>query len=151
MISEDQLTKRQRAIYRFLRDEIRKKGRPPSLREIGHRFRIKSSGGAACHLKALERAGLIEREPGRARSIRLVKEPPHALPLLGRIGAGGLREAVECAETFDPQEIIGPGGRAVLAVEDDIFIGLDIAPGSYLVIDPTCGWRKVVAIVRLIE
>ncbi len=80
-----------------------------------------------------------------------MKEPPRALPLLGRIGAGGLREAIECAESFDPQEIIGPEGRALLAVDDDVFLGLDIARGSYLVIDPTCGWRKVVAIVRLIE
>ena len=53
------LTKRQREIYEFLRDKIVNRGYGPTVREIGVHFSIRSPNGVMCHLKALERKGLI--------------------------------------------------------------------------------------------
>ena len=57
-----QLTERQREIYDFIRDKIESRGYGPTVREIGEGFDIKSPNGVMCHLKALEKKGLIKRE-----------------------------------------------------------------------------------------
>ena len=55
----EQLTKRQKAVYEFIRDKIRNRGYGPTVREIGEHFDISSPNGVMCHLKALEKKGLI--------------------------------------------------------------------------------------------
>src|ERR1700728_1460044 len=67
-----QLTDRQREIYDFIRDRIEARGYGPTVREIGEGFNIKSPNGVMCHLKALEKKGLIKREEHSARAIQLV-------------------------------------------------------------------------------
>src|SRR3984957_18770890 len=67
-----QLTERQREIYDFIRDRIESRGYGPTVREIGEGFNIKSPNGVMCHLKALEKKGLIKREEHSARAIQLV-------------------------------------------------------------------------------
>src|SRR6266581_1821788 len=71
-----QLTDRQREIYEFIRSKIEGRGYGPTVREIGVAFDIKSPNGVMCHLKALEKKGLIKREPGAARAIQLVNRRP---------------------------------------------------------------------------
>ena len=72
----DTMTKRQRMVYEFIRDKIRNRGYGPTVREIGEQFGIASPNGVMCHLKALEKKGLITREPNMSRAIQL------AVPLL---------------------------------------------------------------------
>ena len=57
------LTSRQREVFEFIRDKITGRGYGPTVREIGDNFRIASPNGVMCHLKALEKKGLITREP----------------------------------------------------------------------------------------
>src|SRR5712691_4181675 len=78
-----QLTERQREIYDFIRDKIESRGFGPTVREIGDEFGIKSPNGVMCHLKALEKKGLIIREEHSARAIQLVDHHPMSagLPL----------------------------------------------------------------------
>src|SRR5215207_3155010 len=85
-----QLTERQREIYDFIRVKIESRGYGPTVREIGLAFDIKSPNGVMCHLKALEKKGLILREGFSARAIQLIdyKHPSAELPLLGRVAAG---------------------------------------------------------------
>src|SRR6202790_2403281 len=91
----DQLTDRQREVYEFVRDKIRNRGYGPTVREIGDNFHISSPNGVMCHLKALEKKGLINREPNMSRAIQLIADPDDekGLPLAGRIAAGVLHEA----------------------------------------------------------
>jgi SOS-response transcriptional repressor LexA len=56
------LTSRQREIYDFIRQKIEARGYGPTVREIGSAFEIRSPNGVMCHLKALEKKGLIKRE-----------------------------------------------------------------------------------------
>ena len=52
------LTKKQTAIYNFIRKHIEEKGFPPAIRDICTEFGISSPNGVMCHLKALEKKGL---------------------------------------------------------------------------------------------
>jgi SOS-response transcriptional repressor LexA len=66
------LTDRQRAVYDFIADYWRERGRSPTGREISQRFGFRSPNGAVNHLRALQRRGLIARDPDVSRGIRLV-------------------------------------------------------------------------------
>ncbi len=44
----------------------------PSVREIAAGIGVKSPNGVVCHLKALERKGLIRRRPGVTRGIEVI-------------------------------------------------------------------------------
>lgn len=97
------LTETQQAILALIADRIASEGMPPSQTEIAHAFGFSSVRAAQYHLEALERAGAIERIPGRARGIRLLAPPEGEgapagsratdgqvlrLPILGRVAAG---------------------------------------------------------------
>lgn len=69
------LTPRQREVLDF----IASKPVPPTVREIAARFGLNSPNGAMAHIRALERKGLLTREPGTMRNIRIVNDD---LPLL---------------------------------------------------------------------
>ena len=70
------LTPRQQQVLAFIRDFIAAKGYPPTIREIGSHFGIKSPNGVVCHLTALKRKGYIERGVSSARTITLLDKIP---------------------------------------------------------------------------
>jgi repressor LexA len=84
------LTERQQGILEFIRTTVVSRGIPPSMREIGAKFGIRSTNGVEGHLRALERGGLISRERGKSRGISLPAGGRTAavIPLLGRVAAG---------------------------------------------------------------
>ena len=95
------LTDTQRAIHTFLAERIEADGFAPSQTEIARAFGFKGVRAAQYHLEALEAAGVIERSPGRARSLRLLQWPDRPqqlqlaanddalqLPVLGQVAAG---------------------------------------------------------------
>ena len=114
----DQLTDRQKEVYEFIRDKIRNRGYGPTVREIGDHFDISSPNGVMCHLKALEKKGLITREPNMSRAIQLAAEPieEKGLPLAGRIAAGVLHEAIEQDERVDFEAMFSQKNLFVLEV-----------------------------------
>jgi repressor LexA len=137
MADLQQLTARQREVYEFIRDKIRNRGYGPTVREIGVQFNISSPNGVMCHLKALEKKGLITREPNMSRAIMLATEGPErssGLPLAGQIAAGVLHEAVAQDERVDFGEMFDSDDVFVLKVRGDSMIEDQIADGDYVVI-----------------
>lgn len=134
----EHLTERQQAVYAFIRDKIRGRGYGPTVREIGEHFEIRSPNGVMCHLKALEKKGLILREPNMSRAIQLATESAddRGLPLAGRIAAGVLHEAVEQLERVDFTEMFDNLNKDlfVLKVNGDSMIEDQIADGDFVVI-----------------
>jgi repressor LexA len=135
----ESLTERQRKIYEFLRDKIRNRGYGPTVREIGEEFGIVSPNGVMCHLRALEKKGLITREPNMSRAIQLAAEPidDRSLPLAGQVAAGVLHEAIEQEERVDFDHMIrskNPKSLFVLKVKGDSMIDAQIADGDYVVV-----------------
>ncbi len=70
------LTDRQAAVLGFINEYRATKGYPPTLREIGSRFGIRSTNGVNDHLRALERKGAISREDMKSRGIKVLTRPP---------------------------------------------------------------------------
>lgn len=136
MPAVDPLTKKQRDVYEFIRDKIQNRGYGPTVREIGEQFNISSPNGVMCHLKALERKGLITREPNMSRAIQLNADAltPKGLPLSGRIAAGVLHEAIEQEERIDFASMFAKKNLFVLEVSGDSMIEAQIADGDYVVI-----------------
>lgn len=66
----DALTSRQREILDFISSSIVERGFPPTLREIGEHFQIRSTNGVNDHLKALEKKGHLRREDLKSRAMR---------------------------------------------------------------------------------
>jgi repressor LexA len=66
------LTERQQQILDFITGSINERGFPPTLREIGEHFGIKSTNGVNDHLKALEKKGHLRREDLKSRAMRPV-------------------------------------------------------------------------------
>lgn len=133
----DSLTPRQREVYEFIREKIRSRGYGPTVREIGTQFNIASPNGVMCHLKALEKKGLINREANMSRAIQLATESvsaPTGLPLRGQIAAGHLHEAVEQDEYVDFAEFFDGDDLFVLKVRGDSMIEDQIADGDFVVI-----------------
>ena len=149
------LTERQQAVYEFIRDKIRNRGYGPTVREIGYEFDISSPNGVVCHLKALEKKGLIKREQNLSRAIQLVAEPifERGLPLAGQIAAGVLHEAVEQDERVDFGEMFDPRNKNlfVLQVKGDSMVEDQIADGDYVVIQKQRTARKGQIVVAMTD
>ncbi len=130
------LTARQREIYEFLKDKILNRGYGPTVREIGSHFGIRSPNGVMCHLKALERKGLITREAHMSRAIQLC-EPLQArmsLPLAGLIAAGSPLLADEQNERVDFRTLFDSEDQFCLRVKGDSMIEDQIADGDYVIV-----------------
>jgi repressor LexA len=138
MADLDALTPRQKEIYNFIRSKIQGRGYGPTVREIGLHFQIKSPNGVMCHLKALQKKGLIHREPNMSRAIQLLDDPVSAhqmgLKLVGRIAAGHPIEAVEQHEELTFSDWTEPGDKFALRVTGDSMIEEHIADGDFVII-----------------
>jgi repressor LexA len=130
------LTSRQREVFDFIHDKITNRGYGPTVREIGDYFRISSPNGVMCHLKALEKKGLITREPNMSRAIQLTDayKEERGMPLVGQIAAGNLSEAIEQAERFAFEDWF-PQRKTqfALRVKGDSMIDAQIADGDIVI------------------
>ncbi|MEN0109282.1 MAG: transcriptional repressor LexA [Planctomycetota bacterium] len=134
--SLDSLTPRQREVLDFIRAKIEGRGYGPTVREIGEEFQIASPNGVMCHLKALEKKGLITREPNRSRAIQLAPEatPDTGLPLVGSIAAGTLTEAIEEAERFHFEDWFpAKKSQFALRVKGDSMIEAGVNDGDLVI------------------
>lgn len=136
MADFSQLTERQREVYEFIRSKIEMRGYGPTVREIGLGFEIKSPNGVMCHLKALEKKGLIIREGHSARAIQLVdhRPPSRGLPYLGAVAAGAPIAVIEQGDRFQFDEVLGGPNRYVLKVRGNSMIENHIEDGDFVVI-----------------
>ncbi|KAA6452009.1 transcriptional repressor LexA [Bacillus swezeyi] len=105
------LSKRQLDILRFIKEEVKRKGYPPSVREIGEAVGLASSSTVHGHLARLETKGLIRRDPTKPRAIEILdtEEEIHIpknqvvnVPVIGKVTAGMPITAVENIEEYFP-------------------------------------------------
>jgi repressor LexA len=136
----NQLTDRQQNVYEMIRGLIVKRGYGPTVREIGEHFGIKSPNGVMCHLRALERKGLITRSPNKSRAIELTdgaSRNAHAMPISGIVGAGFTMLDLDQNERIDLGDVLFKEDRYVLRVSGDSLIDAHITDGDYVVIQKT--------------
>ena len=140
---EKPATERQRRILDAIRAFTAEHGYPPSVREIGERVGLSSSSTIHAHLKALERRGLISRDPTKPRALRPSGMPaaPEAvvLPVLGRVAAGvpiTAQEDIEgeflLADAFVPRA----SDAFMLRVQGDSMVDAAILDGDLILVRP---------------
>jgi repressor LexA len=125
------ITTRQQAIYNYVKEFILLNKFPPTIREIGEKFNIKSTNGVRDAFLSLEKTGLIKKFSRQARSIELLQSAPSLastiyVPLIGRIAAGTpilAEENIECALTMDKSVLPHSGQIFALRVQGDSMTG----------------------------
>ena len=140
------LTPRQRQVLEFVDAEVRHKGYPPSVREIGDHVGLSSSSTVHAHLAALQDKGYLKRDPSKPRAIEVCFEPSSGaivdrrpvvhVPLLGDVAAGtGVLAAENIEETMPlPEDLTGDGQLFMLRVRGDSMIDAGIFDRDYVVV-----------------
>jgi repressor LexA len=136
MADQTTLTPKQQQIYDFIAQRIDDRGYPPTIRDIGKQFEIKSPNGVMCHLKALEKKGYIVRDGNSARAIRLMNRPTvrFGLPFKGLVAAGSPIPAEAQEERLDLHALFPAPGTFILQVRGQSMIENHIEDGDYVVI-----------------
>jgi repressor LexA len=139
-----ELTGRQREVLAFIRSFTTRHGVPPTVREIGEKFKV-TPRAAFDHLRALERKGMLQRRHSAGRTSRALTltEPGAAagyrpVPVLGRVAAGTPLLAEENREGELPMapSSLPNGGEDVFAlrVRGDSMIDAHICDGDLVLV-----------------
>lgn len=134
------LTVRQQQILNFVSAEVQSKGYPPSVREIGAAVGLSSSSTVHAHLRALERKGLVKRDPSKPRALlvagrRSASRNEVSVPLVGQVAAGAPILAVEQAEDYlSWPKGLGPDPTFALRVKGDSMIDAGIFDGDVVMV-----------------
>lgn len=149
----NQLTPRQKEIYDFIKEKISTRGYGPTVREIGTAFKIRSPNGVMCHLKALQKKGIINRKGFSARAIQLVGYRPGSvsMPLVGQVAAGPLAEAIEQDEQLELNDFFKGQNNFALRVKGQSMIEDHIEDGDYVVIKQQQTARNGERVVALVD
>ena len=175
----DALTDRQQQILDFISTSIAERGYPPTLREIGEHFGIRSTNGVNDHLKALEKKGVLRREDLKSRAMRPITsngadvipirrapvanvEPISAadddamceVPIIGRVAAGVPILAVEnVQDTVKVDRVLIGGHREVfgLRIVGESMIEDGIFDGDYVFVKKTPSAGRGDIVVAMIE
>lgn len=134
------LSKSQQKIYDYL-VECAEDGRVPSVRELCNATGLKSTSTVHLHLNTLEEKGLIEREHGVNRCIKIVGkgEKSTNVPVLGKVAAGEPILAVEQIEGYVPVPESIRRGRELFAltIKGESMINAGIFDGDIVVVHRT--------------
>jgi len=177
----DALTHRQREILDFISASISERGFPPTLREIGEHFQIRSTNGVNDHLKALEKKGHLRREDLKSRAMRPVMPDGSGeiiplrrsamgtgnvellraadddmadIPILGKVAAGLPILAVENAtDTVRVDRVLIGGHKEVfgLRIVGESMIEDGIFDGDYVFVKKTATAGTGDIVVAMIE
>ncbi|WP_462409342.1 transcriptional repressor LexA [Neobacillus sp. Marseille-QA0830] len=140
------ISKRQQDILNFIKDEVKSKGYPPSVREIGEAVGLASSSTVHGHLARLESKGLIRRDPTKPRAIEILEadEAAHIprnqavnVPVVGKVTAGLPITAIENIEEYFPlPERLVPSDEQVFMLEimGESMIEAGILDGDYVIV-----------------
>lgn len=165
------LTDRQRAVLDYIHVSIQDRGYPPTLREIGNHLGIRSTNGVNDHLRALERKGYLTREDMKSRTLRLLRLPSGdpidedtgssfddedmiEIPILGRVAAGLLQEAIEQPEdrVRIDRMLVGKGRDVFgLRITGESMIEAGIHDGDYVFVRKQLDAKRGDIVIALVH
>ena len=133
----DNLTNAQNELYGWIKDYMKNFRHSPSIRQMMDAMGLKSPAPIQSRLKHLQEKGYISWQEGKARTLQLVEEADHGIPILGTVAAGGLVESY-CDEhdTLDITSIISKKGVFALKVNGDSMIDAFIDDGDTVLMEP---------------
>jgi len=143
MVSIKKLSERQKNILKYIEAYVDERGYPPSIREIGKRFRIKSTKTVSDVLQSLADKGYIQRDPARSRGVRLLGYSTvgrmQPVPFYGKIAAGEPLLIPENRERFITLDraFVPSEDCFFLRVVGDSMIGRGIFDRDFVLVDPS--------------
>lgn len=157
-IPMEQLKDRERKILTYMKDEIRKKGYPPTVREMCTALGIKSTSTTHKDLENLELKGYIKKDPAKPRALMIMDpdtgksyggiEPVESvkvqaeradivdIPVIGRIAAG---TPILAEQNIDdtipvPARFLPKGNSFMLTVRGESMVEAGIMDGDYILV-----------------
>lgn len=153
------LSERQKAILSFIKKEIKTRGYPPAVREIGEAVGLSSSSTVHSHLNHLESKGYIKRDPTKPRAIEVVDFNAYSqsdivnIPVLGRVTAG---EPILAFENYEesfplPLDFVKTDNVFMLTVKGDSMVNAGILDGDLVIVKKDSTARNGEIVVALLE
>lgn len=152
---DDMLKEREQKILSYMKQEIRQKGYPPTVREICSALNIKSTSTAHKDIDSLVKKGYIVKDPSKPRALMVVDQELESvspepmpqidnaqrtdvtdIPVIGRIAAGTpILAEQNVEETFPvPSRFLGNGTNFMLTVKGESMIEAGIMDGDYILV-----------------
>lgn len=136
---------KQMEILNYIKEEIVKRGYPPTVRDICTAVNLKSTSSVHSHLATLEREGYIIRDKTKPRAIEIVDNTFNLarcgevinIPIVGRVAAGEPLLAVQNIESYFPipAEFINNKVTFMLKVKGDSMINVGIYDGDTIIVE----------------
>ncbi len=162
------LKDRENKIFHFMLNEVKKKGYPPTVREICTALNIKSTSTVHKDLENLEKKGFLKKDPSKPRALMLVdpesnsrSQPTQTLertdvvdiPVVGRIAAGTPILADENIEdTFPiPSRFVSKGNNFMLTVRGESMIEAGIFDGDYILVQQQSEAKNGDIVVAMVD
>jgi len=155
----NELTPRQKNVLDFLKNFLRKRGYPPSLREIASHFGLRGPKAPQKTLKILEKKGYLRRVQRGSRAIEILESFPLkkgealSIPIVGRVRAGEPCLALENIEGYIDldRSLASSEDFFLLRVWGDSMIGAHIQDGDFALVKPQPNAENGEIVVALIE
>ena len=154
------ITNKQKEILGFLKEEILKKGYPPTVREICETVHLKSTSSVHAHLETLEKNGYIRRDPTKPRAIEIVDDSFQSvrtemtsIPIVGTVAAGQPILASENISGFFPMpvDMVPNSETFALKVKGDSMINIGIFSGDTVFVEKCSTARNGDVVVALVD
>lgn len=151
---------KQQEILDYIKEEILKKGYPPTVREICETVHLKSTSSVHSHLETLEKNGYIRRDPTKPRAIEIcddsfqaVRTEMVSIPIVGNVAAGQPILAEENIMDYFPvpADIVPKGESFILNVRGDSMVNAGILNGDRVFVNSCSTAKNGEIIVALIE
>ena len=163
-------TRREKAILKFIEEQVKANGYPPSVREIGKAIGLSSTATVHGYLAKLEKQGFIKKEDKKGRTLKVIKgtdgkplqesnknfytqKEMVEVPVIGKITAGQPILAVEnVTDTFPiPIDFVGNCDSFMLTVRGESMIEAGILDGDYILVKKQSNANNGEIVVALIE
>ena len=160
-----QATDKQQKVLDYVKEQIKKDGYAPSVREICRALDLKSTSTVHGYLSRLEKKGLIQKAALKPRTLRIVNDEKEEekpfytskemvdVPIVGKVTAGMPILAVENVEdTFPlPIDFVGNSESFMLRVRGDSMIDAGILDGDLVLVKKQNNAENGDIVVALIE
>ena len=162
-------SRKERAILKFIEEQVIENGYPPSVREIGKAIGLSSTATVHAYLAKLEKQGFIKKQDKKGRTLKVVKGTDGKpikkatkdfyvqkelvdVPIIGKITAGQPILAVEnVTDTFPiPIDFVGNSESFMLTVRGESMIEAGILDGDYILVKKQNDARNGEIVVALI-
>lgn len=140
---EQTLTAKQEQILSCIKQSLKDKGYPPSVRELCAAVGVSSTSTVHSHLSALEKKGYIRRDASKPRTIEVLDEETqwmshhvNAVPVIGKVTAGAPILAVENIEEYFPlpKQLARHDETFILHVKGTSMINAGIHDGDQIIV-----------------